>query len=58
MERARKDRTTCAIGKADANAQSYTDETADPKETCSYRVRAFNAAGYSEYSELADVFGK
>jgi FtsP/CotA-like multicopper oxidase with cupredoxin domain/cell division inhibitor SulA len=40
---------------AGANATAYTDSTVQPTTTYYYRVRAYNSAGYSAYSNTATV---
>jgi fibronectin type 3 domain-containing protein len=41
------------IGTVSANVTSFIDSDADPSVDYAYRVRAFNASGFSEYSNSA-----
>ena len=43
------------LGTAAANATIYSDLSASPNTTFSYRVRAYNGSGASEYSNLANA---
>ena len=43
------------LGTVAANATTYSDSSASPNTTFSYRVRAYSGSGTSEYSNLANA---
>lgn len=55
IERGRDGSSFAEIGRTGANATAYTDTGLEANTTYWYRVRAFNAAGYSAYSNTARV---
>jgi hypothetical protein len=55
IERGRDGSSFAEIGRTGANATAYTDTGLAANTTYWYRVRAFNAAGYSGYSNTVRV---
>jgi hypothetical protein len=55
IERSPDGTTYTQIGTVSANVTTYSDTTVAAQTTYYYRVRAYNSAGYSSYSNVASV---